>query len=209
MILLLLSVFFCWLIYREVFKPTEQFSGFSLGYIAILSVLAIACARPAYKTWRLEAFLSEKASIAAERPNVKVKCKSIFGTIAAGRGTDYIAGTADIENGIINFENNFCELFTDYMNDPEGASMKEMYAMQVFIHEVMHVRGEYNERKTECQAIQRHHKISELVGVDRSIARRDAKRYYTQTYPRHPYYTPDCKPKGKYDERLPDSVWDN
>jgi len=208
MILFILAIFFIWLAGRELFNPGERRSGFSWAYMLVLLSLAVICALPQYKIWKLESFLSKKAAIIADRPDAKVKCNSIIGSIIDGRGTDYVAGTAYIGTGEIVFENGFCKLFMKYMNDPENASMKEVYAMQVYVHEVMHIRGERNEQKTECQAIQRHHYVSEMLGVDRSIARRDALRYYTRTYPRHSYRTAECKPGGKMDERLSYSIWD-
>lgn len=209
MILVLLSVFFCWLIFREVFRPTERFSLFSAAYITVLASLAAACALPAYKIWRLEIYLSEKASIIAERPNVVVKCNSIFETILDGKGLDTLAGTAYFQTGEIFFEDNWCKSFIQYLDHPERASRKELFAMHVFTHEVMHIRGERNESKTDCQAIQRNHTVGELLGVDASIARKNALKYYNTGYQRHPYFDKNCRPRGKYDERLPDSIWAN
>ena len=209
MILLLLSVFFCWLIYRELFKPVERFSGFSLAYVFVLGLLVVACARPAYKTWRLEAFLSEKASVIAGRPNVKVKCNSMFDSLFDGKGLESVAGTAYIETGEIFFEHGWCKNFMGYLDDPEEASQNELFSMHVFTHEVMHIRGERNERKTDCQAIQRNHRVGELMGIDRSIARENARKYYVNFYPKHPYFDKNCRRNGEYDEGFPDSIWHN
>lgn len=207
MILLLLSIFFCWLIFREITNPTEGFNNFSLAYISVLALLAFACARPVYKTWSLESFLSEQATLIAERPGVKVKCNSVFDTLFDGKGLQSLAGTAYPDTGEIFFEHGWCKNFMGYMDDPENPSQDELFGMHVFTHEVMHIRGEMNERKTDCQAIQRNQKVGELMGVESSTARANAKKYYQDFYPKHPYFDKECKRSGKYDEDLPNSIW--
>lgn len=207
MILLLLSVFFCWLIYREVTNPAVGFNGFSLVYVSVLAVFAIVSARPAYKIWRLESFLSEKASVIAGRSDIKVKCNSVFDTLFDGKGLESLAGTAYIETGEIFFEHGWCKNFMGYLDDPGNASRDELFGMHVFTHEVMHIRGEMHERKTDCQAIQRNQRVGELMGIEPSIARTNAKTYYQTLYPLHPYFDKECKRNGKYDERLSESIW--
>jgi len=211
MILLALAAFFVWLAYRELVNPAERRNSFSWGYMSVMIFLAVMCAKQPYKVWRMETFLSEKAAEIANRPDVTVRCNSVFGTIFGGKGlmgNGGLAGTAYFDSGEIFFENGWCKTFMNYMDNPKKASLNEAFSMQVFVHEVMHIKGERNEIKTECQALQRHHTVSEMLGVDRSIAERDALRVYKRIYPRHPYYSSECKPKGKYDERLADSIWD-
>lgn len=207
MILITLSLFFGWLMAREIRNPFGGFSPFSKGYIATLGLLAIACAWPAIKTWRLESLLSEKASIIAERPNIKVKCNSLFGSIFDGQGVSNNAGTAYIEKGKIAFEQNWCSNFMKYLDEPEFATGDTLFSMHLFTHEVMHIRGERVETKTDCQAIQRNHHVGEMLGIHPRVARANAQRYYETLYPRHPYFSRECIPGGKHDERLPNSIW--
>ncbi len=208
MILISLSVFFCWLIVREIRNPLGKFDSFSIGYILILAALAGASAYPPYKTWRLETMLSEKASIIAERPNVKVRCNSMFESLFSGSvAVRSVAGTAYIDTGEIFFESGWCKKFMAYLDNPRDPDYEILFAMHVFTHEVMHIRGERNEQKTDCQAIQRNHLVGDLLGIDREVSMKNAKNYYSNFYPRHPYFHRSCKPGGKLDEKLPDSIW--
>lgn len=207
MILLLFSIFFCWLILRELINPSERFDSFSFVYLLTLAILAIACARPAYQTWRLEQFLSEQAAIIAELPKVTVKCNSLFDTIVDGKGLESLAGTAYYDTNEIFFEHGWCKNFMGYMDDPENATDLEIFGMHVFTHEVMHIRGERNEKKTDCQALQRNHYVGEQMGISRATARKNALRYYHSLYPQHAYFDKECRPNGKYDERLANSIW--
>ena len=205
--MIVISLFFCWLFIRELTNPTERFDLFSAGYLLVIGGLAVAFAWSPVKTLRFESFLSEKASIIAERPNIKVKCNSIFGSIVSGRGLDYVAGTANIDKGEIYFEHGWCVNFMEYLDNPRNASKEVLFGMHLFTHEVMHVRGEKNEAKTDCQAIQRNHQVGELLGVSAFVARSNAEKYYETLYRRHPYFDKECAPGGKYDERLPNSIW--
>jgi hypothetical protein len=206
-ILLLLAAFFCWLIYREIVNPMGKFDNFSIIYILVLALLTFSSVRPVYKTWRLESFLTEKASIISERIDVTVKCNSVFDTLFDGKGLESLAGTAYPDTGEIFFDNGWCKNFMGYLNDPREASEEELFGMHVFTHEVMHIRGELNERKTDCQAVQRNHTVGELMGIEPSVAKLNAKKYYQTLYPKHSYFDEECKPNGKYDERLPDAIW--
>ena len=46
----------------------------------------------------------------------------------------------------------------------------------------MHIRGEENEKKTECQAVQRNHIAAELLDVPATLARIHALIYYKEMY---------------------------
>ena len=207
MILFGLALIFAYLAFREIKNPAEKRNAFSWGYITVFLSLAVLCARPAYNIWQLERMLTSKAALITDRDDVSVKCNSIMGTVFAGKGTQPLAGTAYIDTGEIFFENAYCKEFINYLGDPENASQDGVFSMHVFTHEVMHIKGERNEQKTDCQAIQRNHKVGELLGVDRVIAIEHAIRYYEQMYPDHPYFSLECKPKGKMDEKLSDSIW--
>lgn len=208
MILLIISAFFCWLIFHEISTAKGNFDTFSKGYLLVTSLLALAFAWPSIKTWRFESYLSEKASIVADKPGVEVKCNSVFDSIFSGQGLDNNLGTARIEDGKIFFENSWCYHFMDYLDDPVAATGDKLIAMHVFTHEIMHARGERNEAKTDCQAIQRNHIVGELLDIPQRVARKNAQRYYLTIYPRHPYASKDCVLGGLYDEQLFDSIWE-
>ena len=77
--------------------------------------------------------------------------------------------------------------------------------MSVFIHEAMHARGEYNEAKTECQAIQRRIRAEKMFGIPDMFARKNTNRYYNVLYPQHPCFSVDCAKDKALNERLGDS----
>ena len=85
----------------------------------------------------------------------------------------------------------------------------------MFTHESMHVRGELNEAKTECEAVQRNYRAAKLLGVPDDIARKNALDYYSILYKRRAiigglagsYYSDQCAPGKAMDEHLEDSTW--
>ena len=52
----------------------------------------------------------------------------------------------------------------------------------MFTHESMHVRGERNEARTECEAVQRNYRAAKLLGVPDATAKRNALDYYNNLY---------------------------
>ena len=77
MFLIALSIFFLWLAWRGLKKPLNPVKGygsFDVVYVAIFVGLAVAAGWVPYKAWRLEQFLTAKASILAER-SADVHCQ--------------------------------------------------------------------------------------------------------------------------------------
>ncbi|MFK7891112.1 MAG: hypothetical protein AB8B63_09895 [Granulosicoccus sp.] len=79
--------------------------------------------------------------------------------------------------------------------------------MTIWCQEAMHVRGELNAAKTECQAIQRHVRVARMFGLPEQLAITHAQQNYHQEFPRHPYHSANCHPRSKWDEQLNDAFW--
>ena len=203
LILLIFSFFFLWLIYRE-WRSDKEFDNFTKGYMAVLAVLALLSALPALDHWRFESYLSKKASLLADNKRAKVKCATVFQSVYDKFG---FAGLAYYDTGEIILQYPTCNDLRDYLDSPETANTREIYSLNVFTHEAMHIRGERNEQKTECQAIQRYVQAARMLGVRAHIAEQNAQDYYRVSYPRHSYFSPKCAPGKEYDENLSGSVW--
>lgn len=221
MLWLLISGFFCWLIFREfrlrrVARPgydRPMSTPVSKGYIAVLLALALAFAWTPFRYWRFEKFLTSRAAVLTEGRPVKVHCNTVFDTFFDREV--FAAGHANIETGQITFQHPFCGKLMNYLADPAGADRSEIFSLQIFTHESMHVRGERNEAATECQAVQRNFRVAVLLGVPERVAKQNALDYYRNYYLARAdhgpmsaaYFSPECKPGGALDERLSDSTW--
>lgn len=103
----------------------------------------------------------------------------------------------------------------DYLDHPDRANPKELFSLNLFSHESMHVRGEHDEAKTECQAVQRNYRAAKLLGVADSTARKNAMDYYLGDYMMRRkqgwfssrYFSEQCAPGKEMDEHLNDSTW--
>ena len=207
MFLIALSIFFLWMAWRGIKKPTNRvkgYDGFDLGYIAAMICLAVAAGWVPFKAWRFEQFLSEKATILAER-RADVHCNTAFDAIFDNDVR--MAGHANIITGEIVFQYGWCAQFMEYLDHPENITQKQLFSLHILTHESMHARGEYDEHKTDCQAVQRNYRAAKLVGVPDHLAKEHAVRYYKTFYPHHPYYSNKCGPGKAYDEELSDSTW--
>jgi hypothetical protein len=209
MTLLLISfLFFVYLIYRELKKNRNlpiRFDAFSCIYLAVLALLAVSSIWFPMQQWRLESFLSEKSTELTGVQSVTVHCNSLFDSIFTPLVS--VAGLAYIEEKKIVFEYQWCGDITEYLKHPANVSRRELFSLTIFTHESMHIRGERDEKKTECQAVQRNHMASNILGVPDLISRRNAIAYYKNNYPEHPYFTSSCAPGKELDENLADSVW--
>ncbi len=211
----LASLFFLWLVVRELRSPFDPLhpEPIYLPYLLVVSGLAVACAWPPFRIWRLELRLAQVASVLADGRRASVHCNTMFDTLLDPNML--AAGHANPQTGSIVLQKPWCSRLQAYLADPEHASDVERYSLQLFTHEVMHVRGELNEARTECQAMQRSVHAARLLGVPTEIALRDARADYRMRYPRlnqpgtlsAPYYSPLCASGAAWDEHLPDPPW--
>jgi len=177
---------------------------FTKGYIATLALIAIVTCFPILDHWSFESHLSAKASQLADNKYAKVKCATVFQSVYDKFG---LAGTANPDTGHIVLQYPTCDDLRDYLAAPETANTRETTSLHVFTHEAMHVRGEMNEQKTDCQAIQRNVRSAKLLGVLTHVAEQTARDYYHGAYRTHPYFSEECAPGKALDEDLSDSVW--
>lgn len=205
MLWIMASVFFCWLIFRELTSHMPLHGT----YLVILIVLALSCAWPPFHHWRFERFLSATARQLAETQQANVHCNTLFDTIFDEEVR--IAGHANPKTGDIVIQYPKCSVLMNYLDHPLRASMEEIITLNILTHESMHARGEYNEAKTECQAVQRNYRTAKILGVPDHIAKQNALDYYNNYYLKRSdsYFSKECAPGKMMDEHLNDSIWDD
>lgn len=221
MLWILGSLFFFWLIAREILRRHIAPAGYdrpdstplSFPYLAVLLLLALACAWPPFHVWRLERMLSAKATILADGRLARVHCNTVFDTFFDSESL--AAGHANPARGDIVFQYPWCQRLMDYLAHPQRANREEIISLHIFTHESMHVRGELNEAAAECQAVQRNARTATLLGVSDSAARRSAQIYYRDLYLAREvagpmsanYFSAECAPGKAMDERVDNSIW--
>ena len=92
------------------------------------------------------------------------------------------AGHANPKTGEIGLQHPWCSTLRSYLAHPSRANEEELWSLAMFTHESMHMRGELNEARTECEAVQRNYRAAKLLGVPDAIAKRNALDYYNNLY---------------------------
>ena len=182
-------------------------------YLALVSALALACAWPPFSTWRFERFLEARAMQLAEGRPVSVHCNSVVDTMFDRNML--AAGHANPQTGDIVFQTPWCDVLRDYLDAPDRADDRQIASLNLFTHEVMHIRGELNEAVTECQAVQHNVRAARLLGVPDALAKAHARHYYEKLYAMRGqvggysgmYFSAQCAPGDVMDLKLPDSAW--
>jgi hypothetical protein len=219
MLWILISLFFCWLIFRE-FQQSIAPPGFDRPpptpvykpNVAILLVLALLFAWPPFHYWRFQRYLLSIATELADSHSAKVHCNTDVDAIF---DRELTFSHANQNNGEIVFQPPLCEKLMDYLDHPDRADQTELHSLNTLTHESMHVRGELNEAITECEAIQRNYRAAKLLGVPDDIARKNALDYYYGSYMQLKlggpnavrYFSDQCAPGKELDEHLSDSTW--
>jgi hypothetical protein len=220
MLWILAALFFLWCAFHEVHASLVAPPGYdmprpvSVPYLVIVLTLAVLFAWPPVHRWHFEHFLSAKATELAEGHTARVHCNTIWDTMVDSEML--AAGHADPRTGNIGIQHPWCDTLRSYLNHPARASWQELWSLGIFTHESMHIRGEMNEARTECQAVQRNYRSAKLLGVPAEIARQNALDYYHNIYRERgqmgimqaAYYSDECAPGKLLDEHLPDSTWE-
>jgi hypothetical protein len=219
MLWILISLFFLWCAFREVRASVVAPPGFDSPrpiykpYLGIVLLLAVLFAWPTIHRWHFEHFLSVKATELADNHRARVHCNTVLDTMLDPEML--AAGHANPQTGKIGIQTPWCGRLMSYLRHPERASEEELWSLDMFTHESMHVRGELNEAVTECEAVQRNYRAAKLLGVPDDIAARNARDYYNVLYQRRGkiggmqglYYSEQCAPGKALDEHLDDSTW--
>lgn len=220
MLWLFISGLFLWLIVYHIYFAhvapegyDQPHSKISYGYLAALFILAFGFAYPPISTWQFERFLTQKARMMSESPKAKVHCNSVADTFFDPNV--FAAGHAQPVSGEIVFAHQWCDRLKNHLRQPEKATREGIIAVHIFTHEAMHIRGELDEAKTECQAIQRYARAAMLLGIPRHLAKQHGMSYYQGEYQMRAsagqmsaqYFSPECAPKKQLDEHLSDSTW--
>jgi hypothetical protein len=215
MLWILASLFFCALAVREVFGAGrgQRSEPVYVPYLVLVLLLAVGFAWPPLSTWRFERFLEEKAMLLAEGKPVSVHCNTLFDTMFDRNML--AAGHANPSTGEIVFQKPWCDVLRDYLDAPARADDRQIVSLNLFTHEVMHIRGEMNEAVTECQSVQHNLRAARLLAVPDALARAHARHYYEKLYAMRGqvggysgmYFSDQCGPGKSMDLNLPDSTW--
>jgi hypothetical protein len=219
MLWILTSLFFLWCAFREVRASIVPPAGFDSPrpvykpYLVAMLALAALFIWPPLWRWHFEHFLSEKATELADNHRARVHCNTVFDTMLDP--AMLAAGHASPETGRIGIQHPWCNRLRSYLSHPQRATPEELWSLGMFTHESMHVRGELNEARTECEAVQRNYRAAKLLGVPDEIAKANALDYYNIMYQERgriggmqgEYYSSQCAPGKALDEHLSDSTW--
>jgi hypothetical protein len=220
MLWIAVSLLFLWCAYREVRASLVAPPGFDLPrpiykpYLALVLILSVVFAWPTLHRWYLEHYLSVLATQLADNHRASVHCNTLVDTMLDSEML--AAGHANPRTGKIAIQTPWCDRLSSYLWHPRRADWEELVSLNLITHESMHVRGELNEAKTECEAVQRNYRTAKMMGVPDEVARQNALDYYNGPYKQRAavgglagqYYSPECAPGKALDEHLPDSTWD-
>jgi hypothetical protein len=185
----------------------------SKPYISVLSALTLLSLWQPIHTWQFQRRLSAVSTVLADSHIAHVHCNTVIDTLFDQNSTNI--GHARPDTGEIAFQYPWCNTLMSYLRHPERADREELSSLGLLTHESMHVRGELNEARTECEAVQRNFRAAKLLGVPAGTAKRNALDYYQSVYlPRAEkegdpdrYFSDECAPGRLWDERLGDSTW--
>src|SRR5450755_2809219 len=186
MLWILTSLVFIGCAVREIHRSIVAPPGYdfpepiSTPYLAIVLALAALSAWPPVHIWHFQRFLSSTATELADNHRAKVHCNTLFDTML---DPEMLAsGHANPKTGKIAIQQPWCGTLMAYLRHPDRASHEELDSLDLFTHESMHVRGELNEARTECQAVQRNYRTAKLLGVPDAIAKQNALDIYNINY---------------------------
>lgn len=203
-----LFIFFGFTTFKALFgKKIRGQSRFD-SYLLISLSLWMACGYPVVTQLTREYRLSLATRALTGIPNARINCNNHpSGLFRLNSSTGYVYR----DKPVAYMEPEHCDNLAEYQRDPSQYNAnKHLWSLHVLTHEAMHIAGEFNEKKTDCMAFQRNHLMAQHLGASPTLAAQHA-RYLHRTrkgFSGHPhYYSNQCEPGLKLDERLPGAVW--
>lgn len=184
---------------------------FPLLSVTVLALLGAALLVPVVRHHRLEQRLDAAATALVGQP-VVVHCQTAGQEMVdAGGELGYVRyGTDGVPERATLIKRAPCSALRSYLSSAKtDPTQDEVIAVHVLSHEARHMAGVTAEAVAECQAVQRDALTARLLGATADQATLLARRYWRLDYPRmsDDYRSPDCRPGGPLDERLPDAPW--
>jgi hypothetical protein len=183
----LLCAFFLWLAIREIyfgFVPRRGFDSQNptiwIPYVLTTAAIAAALAYTPIRHWLFEQFLTAKAKLLSESDKAFVHCNTFVDSVLDTNV--FAAGHANPQTGRMVFQHPWCDDLMEHLKRPDKATLKGIHSVHLFAHEAMHIRGEMNEAKTDCQAIQRYEHAAILLVVPERLAKTHGMANFNGTY---------------------------
>jgi hypothetical protein len=184
---------------------------FPVFSVAVLVLVGAGLLVPVVRHHRLEQRLAAVASDLVGAP-VRVHCQTAGQEfVDAGAELGWVRYGADgVPEHATLIKRAQCADLSAYLGSDKAApSLDQVVAVHILSHEARHMAGETAEAAAECGAVQRDARTAELLGADPGQALRLARLYWRAVYPSlsEDYVSPDCRPGGALDERLPAPPW--
>lgn len=100
-----------------------------------------------------------------------------------------------------------CDALAAY--DPAAPTREQVQALHVLTHEAMHMGGQRDEARAECEAVQRDVSMAMLLGATRDQASALSDAYWPEIHRTLPpnYQSANCGPGAEWDEGLDTAPW--
>lgn len=100
----------------------------------------------------------------------------------------FLSGFVNWDNPTVaNLKYRECDALFSYLkSDKINPTSEQAYALEVLVHEAMHVSGIRNEAETECAAIARYVDVAVQSGASQEVAERMLDDYLQNWWPRLP-----------------------
>lgn len=182
---------------RRSWGPTRRTAAIALTLaVAALVTAAVPEARHDWVQSRATAVVVEVSGV----PGAVARCQRFTPDLLdlgqQSGSVAYGSRTAALRRTVCN------DLAGWLLSDRSAPTLAQVRAVHVVVHEAMHVRGEFDEARAECAAMQRDAAAAELLGATPAQAEALAQTYDREIYPRMQdgYTSPACVEGGQLDE---------
>ena len=201
-LLLIVSIYFLWLVGKTIFSKNKD----SNHYISIVILLIVSVSLGYWPvTYKLFEMDVEKKIRVYHGKDVELKCQSYLEDLVGYQASGWVFHG----DPKIHMQYKTCIELKNFLKNPSNASKENVWGLHVLTHELVHVSGILDEKKTDCRAFQQNHRTAKQLGVNTRDSTRAAIIAYK--FWRDPanskYFSPECVPGGALDDEYDDAVW--
>ena len=186
---------------RKIRSIWRKEGGISLVYVVVMVVLWLGLLGVSgFFEFRHQLAFYTASAVSRDvsgKSNAVARCQRRAVDMFNFMGFFYLGWVWSDKPNVAHLRTDTCGDFGDWlMSDKRQASREQIQALQVVIHEAVHIGGELNEARTECKAMDHYERVATGLGATREEARRMLEYYKTNIYPGMPgEYRMDCTAK--------------
>ena len=205
--LIVIGVLVAALLYLTVWKLWKR-DEINLVSVVLIAAILVPTTVMEFRWNTLQSVGSNVVAHVSGKPSGYLKCQRFSESFFDGSARLGHVKTDKPDEAFLT-EQTCQNLFSWMMSAKDEPTLKQVIAVQVLLHESLHVSGDYVESSAECHAMQEYADVAVQLGASAEEARSMVDKYYSEVYTKmgEKYVSVECVNGGLFDDNPASNVF--